>query len=66
MSSPPPFLGPSVLRHLWMSLPASDQCRSSYTLFYYLQIWSTISGLWSINLNTSGSPLEFNKEKYGL
>ncbi|KAF8433333.1 hypothetical protein L210DRAFT_990279 [Boletus edulis BED1] len=57
MSSPPPLLGPSILRHLQTSLPTS---------FHYPRSWSTISGLRTTNLNPSGSPLEFNKEKYGL
>ncbi|KAF8124003.1 hypothetical protein EV363DRAFT_1178808 [Boletus edulis] len=58
MSSPPPLLGSSVLRHLQTSLLR--------TSFHYPRNWSTTSGLWSINLNPSGSPPEFNKEKYGL
>ncbi|KAF8124191.1 hypothetical protein EV363DRAFT_1178398 [Boletus edulis] len=57
MSSPPPLLGPSVLRHLRTSL---------LTLFHYPRSWSTTSGLRSTNFNPSGSPPEFDKEKYGL
>ncbi|KAF8119217.1 hypothetical protein EV363DRAFT_1405002 [Boletus edulis] len=58
MSSPPPLLGPSVLRHLRTSLLR--------TSFHYPRSWSTTSGLRSTNLNPSGSPPEFDKEKYGL
>ncbi|KAF8131217.1 hypothetical protein EV363DRAFT_1165945 [Boletus edulis] len=65
MSSPPPLLGPSVLRHLRMSLlPLS--IISERTSFHYPRSWYTTSGLHSINLNPSGSPPEFDKEKYGL
>ncbi|KAF8137036.1 hypothetical protein EV363DRAFT_1157111 [Boletus edulis] len=63
MSLPPPLLGPSVLRHLRTSLLLVYYL---WTSFHYPRSWSTTSGLRSINLNPSGSPPEFDKEKYGL
>ncbi|KAF8440929.1 hypothetical protein L210DRAFT_3645171 [Boletus edulis BED1] len=51
MSSPPPLLGPSVLRHLRMSLLVSDKRRSPYL--------SSPSGLHSTILGVGLLPLDF-------